>query len=76
MSFTGILWARCPCCHPANSDKGPKETQGSHSSHWPGFILSSSTAGLLVEGAFLHLHCLTSAPWFCYVEVEYRLLKL
>jgi len=47
--------AGCPLCHPTNSVKTLKETQSNDPNQWPGYVVSSSTAGLLTEGLLLPL---------------------
>jgi len=55
--FTGDKWQRyfywpeCPSCHLTNSVKALKETQSIDPNQCPDLILSSSTTGLLTEGA-------------------------
>jgi len=52
-----FLWARRPSCDPTISTKALKETQSTNCHQWPGLILSSSTTGLIMEGATLALWC-------------------
>jgi len=49
ISVTGFLQAECRSCHPTNSVNALKKTQIIDPHHWPGFILSSSTTGLLLR---------------------------
>ena len=48
-----VLQTGCPSCHSAISDKALKGTQRAGPNQWPGLILSSYTAGFLMEGALL-----------------------
>jgi len=56
----GFFWAGCPSCHPTISIKALKETQSTSCNQCPGLILSSSTTGLLMEGALVQPLC-----WLC-----------
>jgi len=50
----GDKWRRfLQACNPTNSVKELNETQTADPSQWPGLILSSSTTGLLIEGALV-----------------------
>jgi len=59
-----FLWVRCPSCHPINCVKALKETQSTDKNQEKSpavFIHSSSTTGLLTEGAWLPLHWLSDS---------------
>jgi len=55
----GSEQTRCPSCHQTISVKALKGTQGTDPNQWPCLILSSSTTGLLMEGALFTV-CLIS----------------
>jgi len=53
--ITGMvfLWAGCPSCHPTISVKALKGIQSTDRNQWPDLIVSTSTTGLLTDGALL-----------------------
>ena len=54
-----VLWTGRPSCHPVNSGKEHKAL--TLTSAWPGLVLSTSTTGLLAEGALFPLRRLSVA---------------
>jgi len=54
-----FLWALCSSCHLASSVNVLKETRITDLSQWFGFVFSSSTDRLLMDGTMLPLH------WLC-----------
>ena len=62
ISRTGVLWARCPSCHPTVSVKALQGTQNTNPNQWPGLILSSSTTRFLT--ALLPLRWLSDVSFY------------